>query len=200
MPSRPWGPTVSPRLRARSVSSGSGPSWSSRNSTLSAVFFNSWWARHRPPSARGRSRFARGWVCRRSPAIWPMASRILSTCSPLSSPTAWAAAVAASTGAKDSPVRARRGPSDAASASRRPASVAEMRHRIRRTSFQDLAPISFGVVSACNRVSARCHCVGSWHDRVSSSSRTLSSSGRVSISRSQEASASCAARNAATAT
>ena len=44
-----------------------------------------------------------------------MVSRILSTCSPLISPAAWAAAVAASTGANDSPVRVRRGPKSAAS-------------------------------------------------------------------------------------
>ena len=73
---------------------------------------------------------------------------------------AGAAAVAANTGANGSPVKLRRGPNTAASANRRLASVAEMRHRIRSTSFQFLAPNSLGVVSACNRANARCHCAG----------------------------------------
>ncbi len=53
MPSRCWGPKVRPRFLARSVSSGSGPSWSSRNSILSAAFFSS--AGPTPVALRTRS-------------------------------------------------------------------------------------------------------------------------------------------------
>jgi hypothetical protein len=73
----------------------------------------------------------------------------------LIAPVAWAAAVAASTGSRGSPVNVRRGPNSAASVSRPPASVLEIRHRVLSTSRQNLAPVSFGVVSACKRANTR---------------------------------------------
>ena len=95
---------VTPRLRARSVSSGSGPSWSSRNRVSSA----------RSPSSLGptptavRTRSASNWSRVRAstkPGNLSMALRMTSTCSALICPRAWAAAVAGSTGSSGWPVK-----------------------------------------------------------------------------------------------
>ena len=153
-------PFESPRLRARSVSSGSGPSWSSRNRVKSAASLSSLGPTPTAVRTRSTSNCSRV-TASTKPGSLSMALRMTSTCSPLISPWTWAAAIAGSTGGNDAPVNARRGANNAASVNRRLASVVEIRQRIASTSFQDLAPISCAVVSTCNRASKRWLKVGS---------------------------------------
>ena len=84
-----------------------------------------------------------------SAGSWDMKSRITVTCSAPISPRACAAAVAASWGSSGSPVTARRGPSAAASAIRRPASGPLIPSRLDNTARQDFAPISIAEAWDC---------------------------------------------------
>ena len=153
-PRRCWGPMVIPRVRLRSVSSGAGPSWSSRNRVSSATSPSSLG----PTPAAVRTRSASNWS--RVPASTKPGSlvidlRITSTCSGVIArgpgrPRSPRARVPGVPRVKCSSWSQQRGLGQPAVRFGAGDPPPDPEHVL-----QDLAPISLGVVSACSRASIR---------------------------------------------
>ena len=86
--------------------------------------------------------------------------RMMRTCSAPIAPRRWAAAVWASTGSNGWPVIAARGPSSAASLTRRLASLVEIRNNVDNAAATERSPNSSTATSA-NPFTSRCRIAGS---------------------------------------